>query len=57
MQHKCKYYLRDEDGNLVCSVCGEPAHKNEIEDKVEERHEDKRIVPHGTRKISIKKRR
>jgi len=40
-QCKCKYYLRDSEGNLVCSVCGKPAHENEIEDKMQERHEDK----------------
>ena len=41
MKCKCKYYLRNEDGVLVCSVCGKPAHENEIEDKMQEGHEDK----------------
>jgi len=39
MKCNCKYYLRDSEGNLVCSVCGKPAH--EIEDKMQERYEDK----------------
>ena len=42
MQCKCKYYLKDNDGNLVCSVCGKPAPgKSKIEDKLEEGHETK----------------
>jgi len=41
MKCKCKYYLRNEDGVLVCSVCGKPAHTNEIEDKMQGKHEDK----------------
>ena len=45
MKCKCKYYLRNKDGVPVCSVCGKPAPgwalKNEIEDKMQERHEDK----------------
>jgi len=39
---KCKYYLRDEEGKLVCSVCGKPApDKPEIEDKNQTGHETK----------------
>ena len=41
MKCKCKYFLRDSEGKLVCSACGKPAHENEIEDKMQERHEDK----------------
>lgn len=50
MRCKCKYFLRDRDGRLVCSACGKPAkEKPEIEDKVEERHKTKEApVPNGT---------
>jgi len=41
MKCKCKYFLRDSEGNLVCSVCGQPAHSNKIEDKMESGHEMK----------------
>ena len=43
MQCKCKYFLRDEDGILVCSVCGKPVpEKPEIEDKMQLGHETKK---------------
>ena len=55
---KCKYYLRDKEGNLICSVCGKPVHSNQIEDKVEEQHEDKRIWPPESKRITkVVKRR
>lgn len=39
---KCQYYLRDENGVLVCSVCGKPASKkSKIEDKIDHGHEIK----------------
>lgn len=39
---KCKYYLRNKAGQLVCSVCGKPANDEElIEDKQEDEHETK----------------
>lgn len=41
MQCKCKYFLRNDKGELVCSVCGKPAHSPEIEDKMGERPENK----------------
>jgi len=42
MQCKCKYYLRNEEGKLVCSVCGKPSDSSgKIEDKVEDNHETK----------------
>lgn len=31
---KCKMYLY-KNGVLVCSVCGQPAHSETIEDKIE----------------------
>lgn len=31
----CAYFKYDENGQLVCSVCGKPAHKSEVEDKLE----------------------
>ena len=40
MECNCKYYLRDKEGKLVCSVCGKEAHgQPQIEDKMVERHE------------------
>jgi len=42
MKCKCRYYLRDSEGKLVCSVCGKPAHENgQVEDKMQGKHEDK----------------
>jgi len=48
VQRKCKYFIVNEDGVRVCSVCGKPAHAEDgqqIEDKNIEQHEDKRISP------------
>ena len=33
-KHECKYYLRDANGGLVCSVCGKPApEKHEVRER------------------------
>lgn len=35
MKHKCKYYLVNNEGIRVCSVCGEPSpNQPVIEDKM-----------------------
>ena len=43
MKCKCKYFLRDSEGHLVCSVCGKPAngYVGKIVDKSLTEHEDK----------------
>ena len=42
MKCKCKYYLMNDKGVRVCSVCGKPAPvKSEIEDKAVSKPEDK----------------
>ena len=41
---KCKYYLMNDKGIRVCSVCGKSAPvKPVIEDKLMEAHEDKAV--------------
>lgn len=42
MECKCQYYLMDEKGIRVCSICGKPAHSNEIEDKMQGRQQTKK---------------
>ena len=63
MECKCKYFLRNEEGKLYCTQCGKLAHAKEIEDKMQEGHEDKaplyvsdkekkqRMIPKGVGKI------
>ena len=63
MEHKCKFFLRNEEGKLYCTQCGKLAHSDGIEDKAVKAHEDKaplyvsdketkqRMVPKGTSKI------
>ena len=44
MKCKCKYYLMNDKGVRVCSVCGKPAPPKDakpIEDKAVEKPEDK----------------
>ncbi len=41
-KHKCKYYLRNDEGVRACSVCDKPAPgQPPIEDKMQGKHEDK----------------
>jgi len=53
MIHKCKYFLRDDEGIRRCVQCGKAA--PQIEDKVIERHEDKRIYPPESKRLKGKK--
>ena len=42
MKCKCKYFLRNDEGVLICTACGKPAKsKAKIEDKMTGAHEDK----------------
>ena len=52
MIHKCKYFLRDDEGIVRCVQCGKPAHQ--IEDKVIEKHEDKKIFPSESKRLKGK---
>jgi len=56
MEHKCKYFLRNEEGKLYCTESGELAHTGGIEDKAETKaplyvSKKDRIIPKGVSKI------
>ena len=57
----CKHlYFQFVEGVLRCTQCDKTAEEAKgirIEDKVGERTEAKRIVPHGVRKVGRPKRR
>ena len=60
MEHKCKYYIINEAGVRVCSVCGKPAHAEDgeqVEDKNVEKHEDKRVYPPESKRVGRPKKR
>ena len=62
MECKCKFFLRNEEGELYCTQCGKLAHST-IEDKAVTKKETKeaplyvsdkskkRIIPKGVSKI------
>ncbi len=54
MEHKCKYFTRNQEGRLVCVQCGEPSPRETgmedkntapAENKIDERRETKQIWP------------
>ena len=61
MECKCKYFLRNEKGQLYCTQCGKLASESKIEDKALTNKETKeaplyvsqkdRIIPKGVGKI------
>jgi len=53
MIHKCKYFLKDDEGIRRCVQCGKPT--PQIEDKVIEKHEDKQIYPSESKRLNRKK--
>jgi len=58
MECKHQYFQYIKGGlELVCVQCGKPAHSPQIEDKMAERTEVKRIIPKGVSKVGRPKRK